>query len=139
MKIVPYIPEHAVRIRLQAAQAEVAGMVGTGYADALSKAGEAYSVLNGEEVIFCGGVANIWPGRSMLWSLLSETANKHMLFLTRGVRRFILLQSGRIETIVRADFQEGHRWAKLCGLNWHHHEEKYLPGGFDADIYVRFC
>ncbi len=139
MNIVPYLSEHAFKIKLQPAQAETMGVLSVEYAETLAKAGPSYSVLDGEEVVFCGGIAGIWPGRSMLWALLSESACRHMLFLTRGVRRFVSLQSGRVETIVRADFKEAHRWAKLCGLSWHHHEEKFLPGGLDADVYVRFC
>lgn len=139
MNVIGFLPEHAMRMKLQPAQAEVMGVLSVEYAQTLARAGKAYSVTAGDDIVFCGGIAQIWPGRSMLWALLSDTAKKHMLFLTRGVRRFVSMQSGRIETIVRTDFAEAHRWAKMCGLNWHHHEEKFLPGGLDADIYVRFC
>lgn len=140
MNIIPFTPEHALTIKLQPMQAGSLAAIDPSYAENLARVGQAYSVVEGELVVFCGGIAPIWSGRSMLWALVSDQACKHMLFITRGVKRFIELhQGGRIETIVRSDFKQAHRWAKMLGLNWHHHEERYLPGGLDADIYVRFC
>ena len=137
MIILPFRPEHAAMIALQAKQREISGHVN---GSELFAAGPAVTGMINDRVIFCGGKAMQWEGRWILWALLSDEAKRHMVSATRCAKRFISEQvGGRVEAIVRCDFKEGHRWVKLVGLDWHHREERFLPGGLDADVYVRFC
>lgn len=138
MKIVPFAPEHVMGLDLQEWQSEVVSELSPSYAKSLAACGPAYTGIDGDEVIFCGGCAKMWEGRHIVWSMLSKNAGKHMVAMTRAARRLIALQTGRVEAAIRSDFEQGHRWAKMCGMVFHHHEEKFLPGGLDADVYVRF-
>lgn len=138
MKIVPFQPEHALTIDMQEWQADAVNEMSPTYAQSLAACGPAFTALDGDTVVACGGCAKMWADRHIIWTLLSKDARKHMTGVTRAGRRLLELQSGRIEAIVRSDFEQGHRWAKMCGMKFHHHEEKFLPGGRDADIYVRF-
>jgi hypothetical protein len=122
-------------------QSEISGGITEGYARGLKNAGIAYTGMLDGEVLFCCGMAKCWEGRWVLWSMLSKKAAKHMLRITRISKRLIELHCnnyGRLEVTVRSDFEQAHRWVKMLGVPFHHHEEKFLPGGHDADIYVRF-
>lgn len=138
MKIVPFEPSHLVGIDLQEWQSEITGELSPGYATSLASAGPAFTGIDGDVVVFCGGCAKMWEGRHIVWSMLSKCSARHLISITRAAKRLIEMQSGRIEAIIRSDFDQGHRWARMCGLSFHHHEERFLPNGRDADIYVRF-
>lgn len=142
MKLVDFRAEHGMAIKVQKAQAEVVTEITPEYCQILAHSSDrAYTGMIGDTVVFCCGRFEVWKGRYNLWALLSEDACKHMLRITRIGRRLFDLQqgSGRFEAIVRADFEQGHRWVKMLGMKLHHHEERFLPNGGDADIYVRFC
>lgn len=136
MIVVDYKPEHALRIRVQKAQQEV--VLTPEYAQSLAQ-GPAMTGLVGDDPMFCIGKQMIWEGRWIVWGLLSEDAHEHMLAITRIARRMVALQRGRHEMIVRTGFKQGDRWARILGFTWHHHEERFLPNGKDAEIYVRHC
>lgn len=137
MIIVPFKAEHAAMIDLQEGQRKVGSEV---QSKALELSGEAVTGMVEDRVIFCFGRVRQWEGRYILWALLSADACKHMLAITRAARRAISLMvgDGRLEAIIESEFEEGRRFAKLIGLQFHHHEEAFLPSGGDADIYVRF-
>jgi len=139
MKIISFQPNHILQLSLQEKQQEVSQEVNLEYGRGLLEAGPAVTGMDGDRVVFCGGKARQWEGRYILWAMLSKESSKHMLAATRAAKRFIALQEdgSRLEAIVRSDFDQGHRWAHMLGLKWHHHEEQFLPGGYDADIYVR--
>lgn len=140
IEMVKFEPAHALEIDVQQRQFDHTGMMNLEYATNLAASGVAMSGISDGRVLFCGGVAKIWEGRYSMWSLLSEDARRHMVRMTKIGKRMIstLPAPARIEMIVKHDFEEAHRWAKLLGFDLHHHEEKYLPDGADADIYVRF-
>lgn len=135
--VMDFKPEHAINMRLQKAQQIV---MTPEYASSLATGPAVSGILDGE-VLVCIGKQKVWDDRFIIWGLLSENACKHMVAITRIARRLLLLQkgTGRHEVIVRSNFRQAHRWAELAGFRWHHHEEKFLPGGKDADIYVRHC
>lgn len=92
-------------------------------------------------IIFCAGAIEQWEGRHIVWSLMSHNAGKHMFSIVKAFKRLIPMYagSGRIEVIVRADFPEGCRLVeKFFGFTFHHYEERFLPDGADARIYVRY-
>lgn len=138
MNIVDFQPEHLMRLRVQEAQpgAEPSLI----YGQQLAAAGPAWTGVDGDLILFCAGKAMQWKGRYILWAILSREAKRYMLQITRAVRRGMLLLEGgcRFEAIVQSDFIQAHRWARMVGMQWHHREERFLPNGADADIYVRF-
>lgn len=135
MMIVDFDPLHAELIVPQPLQAFE---IGATSARELASGGPAATLVVDSRVVMCGGIVRQWEGRWILWSLLSADAGKYMVRATRYAQRLIDWRRGdRVEAIVRSDFPQARRWAELVGLKWHHHEEKFLPGGFDAEIFVR--
>jgi len=138
VKIVDFQPEHLVRLRAQEAQSGVEPSLV--YGQQLAAAGPAWSGVEEGRILFCAGKAMQWEGRYILWAILSSEAKCYMLQITRAVKRgMLLLEKGcRFEAIVQSNFDQAHRWARMVGMEWHHREERFLPNGADADIYVRF-
>jgi hypothetical protein len=75
------------------------------------------TVSSGGEVLACAGIVPVGGPRAILWAFLSAKAGAHMLGLTR-IARVLLRDSefDRVETTVRADFEAGHRFARLAGF-----------------------
>lgn len=138
IETVQFVPEHILRIDLQAAQFDTLSVIHEKYGKALAEAGPAVTLIDGDEVLACGGMVKEWESRHAFWVMMSKNAKNHMIRITRIAKRFMRLHalSGRFEATVRSDFEEGHRWAQMMGLRYDHHEEKGLPGGIDADVYV---
>lgn len=113
------------RARLAIAQAEL---------------GEAWAVLADDEVIAVAGVTEAWEGRGIAWSLLSESAGRHMVSLTRAVRRYLDgLKYRRLEMYVDAQFSAGCRWAGLLGFERETPKpmRSFTPNGNAAYLYGR--
>lgn len=140
MIVVPFNPRHAMAIKLQPKQLEAVGLITPKYADDLARLGPAFAGIDGDCVVFCGGRAELWPGRSIVWALLSKDAGHYMVRMTRIAKILLGMQEGgRLEVVIRSDFEQAHRWAKMLGFQHECHKPRYLPGGLDADEYVRFC
>jgi hypothetical protein len=139
MEIVPYKAEHLEALKLQEAQQDLSGFVTPADAKALEQ-GDAYTAMDGDEVLVCAGVMPIWKGRGMAWAYVSQNAGRRMLALTRAVQRFFeVAQYDRIEAAVEENFKAGHRWARLLGFKCETPEPmaKFLPNGSAARLYAR--
>ncbi len=142
IEIVEFKPVHLGMMNIQAEQMDDAvNYTDLEYGEALRAAGPGYTCLKGDQVIACGGKAEQWAGRAVIWTVLSDIACLHMTRVTRCARRALdLWTSGkdeRLEAIVRSGFLPGSRWAMLCGFQYEHTAKRFLPNGSDADIYVR--
>lgn len=137
MHIVPYARDHLLAIQLQPAQIDAAGWITPEYAASL-EGPSTWTVMDQGRPVFCGGAWNLWPGRTVVWAILSESAGRIMPRLTRSTRRYLdLLPERRVECYVDAGFEQGERWARLLGFT---HEAKlraFLPNGNDAHLYAR--
>lgn len=142
MIIVPFRPEHIDMIEIQPAQVPDAMCHNFNKMsmEQLRAAGPAITGIIDDKVIFCLGRFEVWNGRHIVWSLLSKHAAKHMVSVVRAIKRALNMQTGmgRLEIIVRAAFPEGCKLAEMMGFKMHHYEEKFLPDGTDAKIYVRY-
>lgn len=118
MKVISYRPDHLRRLALQERQADLARFIGrTDYAEKVGEAGPAWSAMVGEEPIACAGFHLPWEGRAVAWAVLSQSAGRHMLELTRGVKRALEnCPAERIEAQVLASFGPGLRWAAALGF-----------------------
>lgn len=94
-------------------------------------------VLDGDPIM-CGGTLEQWPGRHIAWALFSKTAGRHMTYITRHTLDYLARAKGRIETVVRADYEKGHRWAALLGFERESYLVAYGPAGEDHVGYVKF-
>lgn len=144
MKIVPFELEHLGQIQPQAAQATellTKGVTSKEYTDNLLSTGPAMTGIDGDEVVFIIGKSEQWPGRHIIWSIMSQNAGKYMFGIIKSIKRLIdtAAGDGRMEVIVRADFPEGCRLVeRFFDFKFHHYEERFLPDGADAKIYVRY-
>lgn len=139
-RIVPFRAEHARAIQVQKAQQLQFEEVTP---EEVQDSGVGLTVLKCgryDTVLMCFGKSYVWHRRWLIWALLSEDAGKHMRVLTRIAKWALSTQKdqGRFEAIVPTTFDPGHRWAKMVGFVWDHHEDNFLPYGGDAEIYVRY-
>ena len=107
--------------------------------DALEAAPNTWTLLWDAEPLLCGGTVPMWPGRHTAWCFMNKLAARHMTFVTRYARKTLERVKGRIEFTVRADFPQGHRWARMLGFEIETLVLKgYGPEGEDHVGYVKF-
>lgn len=105
---------------------------------AVEKQPNVWTFWYGTDVLLCGGTLEMWPGRHLAWSYVSAAAGPHMLFVTREARKALARPKGRVEFAVRADFADGHRWARMLGFERETPRlRQYGPDGEDHVGYVR--
>jgi hypothetical protein len=118
----PFHADHLAALAVQPAQRELATQAAEerrtlGYG--LSATGPCFTIRNGAggPVLFCGGAGISHPGHATLWSVFDKDAGSQLRAIDRCTRRFIAkLEHRRVDTIVRADHEEGHRWVMLLGF-----------------------
>lgn len=139
MKIVPFEPEHFEKLILQPSQAIMQPFLSDReYATNLARAGQAFTAIDGNDVVCCAGVIAQHPLRAIAWAVVSKDAGTHFVQLTKAIKRFLELTGyKRIETAVSTDFEQGHRWAKLLGFEREGTMKSYAPNGDDYDLYAR--
>jgi hypothetical protein len=138
MLIVPFEPAHLHTLVLQEAQAWMGPMLKDDYGDALKKSGPCFTATEGDEIIVCAGLVNMWENRSQAWALISQDAGRHFVRIFRAMRSFLDLQdTRRIEATVDAKFQQGHRLMRMLGFQHEGLMRAYLPDGRDASLYGR--
>lgn len=132
-------PADLDELRLQPAQEYLAAFIARpGYGQELVDAGPAHTVWNGDRIVCCAGVANLWPGRASAWALLAWDAGRSMRGLHREVLRFL---DGcgirRVEAYVYPQFEAGHRWATMLGFEREGLLRAFGLDGSDMVMYSR--
>lgn len=90
----------------------------------------------GDRIVMCGGITHYAPQRGICWALVSQDAGRHMLFLTRAVRRFIgTYPWRRLEATVEETFAPGCRWVELLGFEF---EGRMRGYGMNGETYLRY-
>lgn len=134
------LPGHLSVIEVQDAQKyDQAVLIAPEYADMACR-NEAISLWHGNKCLGAAGIIPVFPHRAMAWALLSRHIGPYMHPATKKVRRFLALSPvPRIEMTVRADFEAGHKWARLLGMRLETPEplRKYGANGEDEMIYAR--
>lgn len=132
IKMVAFNPDHLAKIDLQDAQKDERPdfIVGT-----------AFTFLAGDEVIAIVGYHFIMAGVVQVWSLLSSTAKRHPLSLTKAIRTLIEfheqeLNLRRIQMMVKVGYQAGWRWARTLGFREEGLMKNYRPTG-DSWLFAR--
>jgi hypothetical protein len=138
IKIVPFEAVHLSMVRTQQSQLNTLPYFRPEYAKALEQT-QSYTAIDGGEVVACGGLGEVWPGRAMAWSLLSENIGRRILGVTRAARALIDTSPyQRVEIEVAVDFEQGHRWAKMLGFQLEAPVmRKVLLDGSDASLYAK--
>lgn len=138
MIIVPYKAEHMRKLHLQSAQLSTVGWAPADHAEMLEQF-VAFTALDGDEVLACAGVIEMWPGRGAAWAFMAEAIGTRMVAVHRAVRRYFdTLDFRRLEAEVAADFEQGHRWVRMLGFELEAPRLRgYFPDGSDAAMYAR--
>lgn len=138
MKIVPFEAVHLEMIRPQGAQLSMLPYYTPEYAKALEQT-QAYSLVEGGEVLACAGVVELWRGRAMMWSLLSRDIGGRILKVHRATKRMLdAVPYDRIEIEVAVGFEQGHRWARMLGFELEAAcMRKAFMDGCDAALYAK--
>lgn len=132
MNIEPLSVDHLRRIRPQKAQ------VGSVDLHEISLAHSAYAVVHRDEVLMVFGkrrLANptVAGHQDLLWAVLSEFANRHMVALTRIGRRVAEFHTGVLWMAVDEGFLPGERWANMLGF------ERVPSSGQEHTYYRKVC
>ncbi len=84
--------------------------------------GPAYTALEDEKVMGCGGIILQWPGVATVWMTLSEDLpKKHGLWITRMTKRILAdairaFNLHRVEAVVMDGNEVNHRWIRRLGF-----------------------
>lgn len=100
-----------------------------------------WTVVADGNPVACGGTMQQWPGRHLAWVYLNDSTGPHMRFITRAVQSRLAKVQGRVEMTVRADFAQGHRWARILGFRIENEPgilRAFGPKGEDHVSYVKF-
>jgi RimJ/RimL family protein N-acetyltransferase len=138
MDIRPFHVEHLKALKLQPSQRQLGPSLNEEVYEFLSTL-DAYTAFAPDgEPLACAGLMDIWPGRAMVWSFISENAGRHMVGVTRAVRQFLDLKAPRrIEAYVDADFPAGHRWIEMLGFTREGYLHAFRPDGGDQILYSK--
>ena len=138
MNVIAFRPEHFQRIDLQATQRMALSYVTPEYTMAIAEAGPALTVLSGDKVLGCGGIALMPFGVGMLWAFVDGGAGPHFVAIHRITSRFIdAVKVRRLETAVQDGFQPGCRWVEMLGFQKEGLMRSYGPDGSDFLRYAR--
>ena len=138
MIITRFRPEHLAALRLQPAQASFGQYVADlEYGRKLDN-GHAFTGLDGDRIVGCAGLVEMWENRAMAWALLAADAGRHFVTIHRAVAGFFeQAKWRRIEATVDSDFAAGQRWIKLLGFEHEGRLKAYSPDGRDHDLFAR--
>lgn len=136
---IPFQRQHLDQLNEDGLAEGVSADVGAD-AGPLLEASNSWTVTHGGRPVFCGGTIQLWPGRHMAWAGVSSEAGPYMKFITREARWIVEQADGRVELTVRADFESGHRWARMLGFDVENPPgllRRYGVDGEDHVAYVR--
>lgn len=105
----------------------------------LEKEKHAYTAWDGDEVIACFGITPLWTHRGFGWTFLSQDIGSRLRYVTKVCRKvFDECDINRIEAAVDCDFEQGHRWMKLLGMEMEcERMASFYPNGTDCALYAR--
>lgn len=143
MIVVPFIPVHLEGFVAQKEQGLVNKyMLSEDYIDVITNYGPAFTGLVSGVPVIVSGVLQVHPHIGMAWAILSEECRNHLLPATRAVASFLEgYKMSRIETAVKRDFAQGHRWAKMLGFENETPERgmrNFTEDGETYDLYARY-
>jgi len=138
MIVVPFEREHLKRMVIQQNQQGLEYLL-TDAIYATLEGSDAYTALEGDEVLACAGTIEAAPGRAIAWAYISQHVGSRMMGVTKAVKRFLdMAEYRRIEMDVDCDFAQAHRWARMLGFEMEcERRRKYSPDGRDCALYAR--
>ncbi|NLS27930.1 hypothetical protein S2M10_29320 [Sphingomonas sp. S2M10] len=142
INVAPFNPHDLGAMVPQPAQVELAHLSAdqrVAFGAGLAARGQCFTIREWAEgpVLFCGGVAEVHARYASLWSVFDQDAGRHLLAIERRTVRFLrMLHYRRIDTLVRAEFEAGHRWVLRLGFELEGHVlQDYFEDGGAACLY----
>lgn len=138
MRIVPLKKWHLDNLDMQESQLYIAKWL-TPEMKACLENSLSFAGMDGERVLGCAGIIEMWEGRGAVWSMLSGSIGRQFVAVHRAVSGFLdASHYRRLEATVDVGFEEGVRWIEMLGFRLETPCMKgYLPNGGDAAMYVR--
>ena len=138
MIVVPFTADHMAKIERQDAQLAIGRYLTPEHALALQQH-PSFTALDGDRVLACSGVIEVWPGRAIAWAVIAGDLKSKFIGVHKAVSRFLAMAPySRIEADVDVDFAEGHRWMEKLGFQLEcPRMKKFRPDGGDSALYVR--
>lgn len=140
MSVVPFRAEHLLRFDFQPAQRWLADYKFVNSIVTLEGA-HAWTVLDDNGPLCCGGAYELWSGRAHVWAYLSSRVSaRNMVRIQRVAFNAIeALPFRRCEAAVEVGFKPGHRLVKSLGFQCETPEpaKAYFPNGAHALLYAR--
>lgn len=139
MEIVPYKQEHWDGFEPQDAQTTIYGLVDQPTKEMMEEYEGYTGIVDGKVIGFCG-VVELWPGRAVAWAWLQKGLGKKMLYVHRGVEKFLEMYNiKRLEAIVDTNHEAAIRWVEMLGFKRETPEpmQSCLPDGGSAYLYSR--
>ena len=105
--------------------------------------GPALTGVEGEIILGCAGIILPWPGVGLAWMVLGEHVEKHGLWMTRMVRRFLddsirNFHLHRLEAMTLTTNVRNQRWIETLGFTRENGcAKQYTPGRQDMIRYER--
>ena len=111
-------------------------------AKAYHAAGPAWTVLDGEEVVACGGVVRFWPGVGECWCWAALGVDRHPVAFARLTRRLVDRLAGeqgfhRLQAHVRLDDVRANRFVLGLGFTLEGHCPGFGPDQSTHNLYGR--
>ena len=104
----------------------------------LAQHSAAFTAVDAEGVVGCGGLVPIYPHRALAWTSVSSRASA--IYLVRFLKEYLDQQTiARIETVVDEEDKLCHKWVQLLGFAPEGPPMRhYNADGSAAQVYVRY-
>lgn len=141
IKVVPFEPEHAEKIRLREKDLEgIRPLDPVKMIQGIAQTGPFCSIMVDREVMAVGGVMMFWPGCGEAWLGTSGLAEKYPLSFTKLVKGFIdyQIKENHLHRIQLNVVESNHKslsWVRLLGFVLESKMERYGP---NKETYFRF-
>jgi len=134
MKIVSFEPPHLHAVSLQAAQNSLKNYLDVVDVSQFAAPDMSFSALDGNTIVGCGGIVELWPGVGQAWAVLSEQALARSMTLTRSAQRELdritrCRNLSRVQATVADGHGAGARWLAFLGFEVEGLLVNYGPGG----------
>ena len=142
LQVVPFHPVHLRHIKMQEDQRHVVDLFAQDEYQDLLMMGEGYTGIYNGKIIVCAGVFPLTDYMGRAWALVADDCGRALLPTSRAISDFLKKTDYvRIDTPVRRDFANGHRWCQLLGFENETPEKGMKYYGFDGctyDLYALF-
>lgn len=142
LRVEPYKTEHYLQIQSTDDFGCIAALALQEWAVFYEQAGSGITLFDSTNTpILSVGIVRFWPGVYQLWMRLAPQIVGHL----KEIRRILLqhleiacnaFSIHRIQTYIKKDFVQGHRWAKSFGFKPEACLEQYSPDRADYIQYV---